>query len=133
MSDAMTKPRVAVIVGSNRGDSLNGRLARALVALGTDKLDAKFVRIDDLPLYNQEHESPSPPAVTRFKNDIAAADGVLIVTPEHNRPIPAVLKNAIDWARVRTGKTCGRTNPASSQAPPRAQSPRRWCTSICVR
>src|ERR1700757_1342472 len=97
MSGAMTKSQIAVVVGSNRRDSLNRRLARALVGLGVDKFDAVFVRIDDLPLYNQDHETPLPAAVTRFKNALAAADGVLIVTPEHNRSIPAVLKNAIDW------------------------------------
>ena len=111
MSDTTPKARVAVIVGSNRRDSLNGRLARALVSFGADKLDAKFVRIDDLPLYNQDHESPLPAAVTRFKNELGAVDGVLIVTPEHNRSIPAVLKNAIDWGTRPYGKNVWADKP----------------------
>ena len=56
------------------------------------------MQIDDLPLFNQDNEANPPPAVTRVKEQIAAADGVLFVTPEHNRSIPAALKNAIDWA-----------------------------------
>jgi chromate reductase len=104
MPNAMTKPQVAVIVGSTRSESINRKLARALAALGANKFEARFVRIDDLPLYNQDQESPLPPAVTRFKNELAAADGALIVTPEHNRSIPAVLKNAIDWGTRPYGK-----------------------------
>src|SRR5262249_22307004 len=65
--------------------------------LGADKFSVSFVRIDDLPLYNHDLEAELPASVTRFKAEIAAADGVLFVTPEHNRSIPAVLKNAIDW------------------------------------
>jgi chromate reductase len=82
----------------------NHKLARALAALGANKFNAKFVRIDDLPLYNQDQESPLPGAVTRFKNELTTADGVLIVTPEHNRSIPAILKNAIDWGTRPYGK-----------------------------
>jgi chromate reductase, NAD(P)H dehydrogenase (quinone) len=112
MSGAMTKSQIAVVVGSNRRDSLNRRLARALVGLGADKFDAVFVRIDDLPLYNQDHETPLPAAVTRFKNALSAADGVLIVTPEHNRSIPAVLKNAIDWGTRPYGTSVWADKPA---------------------
>jgi chromate reductase len=90
-------PQIAVIVGSNRRDSINRKLAQALVKLGAGQFDAKIVRIDDLPMYNQDNEGNLPPEVVRFKNEIARADGVLIVTPEHNRSIPTVLKNAIDW------------------------------------
>jgi chromate reductase len=104
MPTATTKPQIAVIVGSTRSESINRKLARALVALGANKFDARFVRIDDLPLYNQDRELPLPAAVTRFKNELAVADGVMIVTPEHNRSIPAVLKNAIDWGTRPYGK-----------------------------
>jgi chromate reductase, NAD(P)H dehydrogenase (quinone) len=90
-------PQVAVIVGSNRRESINRKLALALIKLGAGKFDAKLVRIDDLPLYNQDNEGNLPPEVARFKDEIAKADGVLIVTPEHNRSMPTVLKNAIDW------------------------------------
>jgi chromate reductase, NAD(P)H dehydrogenase (quinone) len=93
----MPKPQVAVIVGSNRRESINRKLAQALIKLGAGKFDAKIARIDDLPLYNQDNEGTLPPEVARFKDEIKQADGVLIVTPEHNRSAPTVLKNAIDW------------------------------------
>jgi chromate reductase len=90
-------PQIAVIVGSNRRESINRKLAQALIKLGAGKFDAKIVRIDDLPIYNQDNEGNLPAEVTRFKNEIAKSDGVIIVTPEHNRSMPTVLKNAIDW------------------------------------
>ncbi len=93
----MAKPHLAVIVGSNRRESINRRLAVALGELAKSQFEVAVVRIDDLPMYNQDHESKLPGEVVRFKNQIAGADGILIVTPEHNRSIPAVLKNAIDW------------------------------------
>jgi chromate reductase len=90
-------PQIAVIVGSNRKDSINRKLAQALIKLGAGKFDAKIARIDDLPIYNQDHEGNLSPEVTRFKEEIKRADGVLFVTPEHNRSVPTALKNAIDW------------------------------------
>jgi chromate reductase, NAD(P)H dehydrogenase (quinone) len=93
----MALPQIAVIVGSNRRESINRKFAQALIKLGAGKFDAKLVRIDDLPLYNQDHEGNLAPEVVRFKDEIAKADGVLFVTPEHNRSVPTVLKNAIDW------------------------------------
>jgi chromate reductase, NAD(P)H dehydrogenase (quinone) len=105
MTNPARKPTVAVIVGSNRRESINRKLAQALVKLGAGKFDAKFVRIDDLPIYNQDNEGNLPPEVVRFKDEIATADGVLIVTPEHNRSMPTVLKNAIDWGARPYGKS----------------------------
>lgn len=96
--------KIAVIVGSNRRESINRKLAQALARLGKDQAEFKFVRIDDLPMYNQDNESSPAASVTRFKGEIAAVDGVLFVTPEHDRSIPAVLKNAIDWGARPWGK-----------------------------
>jgi chromate reductase, NAD(P)H dehydrogenase (quinone) len=93
----MAKFKVSVVVGSNRRDSINKKLAQALAKLGADKADFSFAQIDDLPIYNQDHESDLPKPVARFKAELAAADAILFVTPEHSRSIPAVLKNAIDW------------------------------------
>ena len=101
----MAKPQIAVIVGSNRRESINRKLAQALVKLGTAKFDANFVRIDDLPMFNQDLEANLPAEAVRFKDEIMRADGVLIVTPEHDRSIPAVLKNAIDWGARPFGKS----------------------------
>jgi len=105
MTNPARKPTVAVIVGSNRRESINRKLAQALAKLGAGKFDANFVRIDDLPIYNQDNEGNLPPEVVRFKDEIAKADGVLIVTPEHNRSMPTVLKNAIDWGARPFGKS----------------------------
>jgi chromate reductase len=105
-------PRIAVIVGSNRRDSINRKLAQALVRLGAGKFEASLARIDDLPMYNQDNEGNLPPEVVRFKNELARADGVLIVTPEHDRSIPAVLKNAIDWGARPWGKSSWTGKPA---------------------
>jgi chromate reductase len=108
----MPNPQIAVIVGSNRRESINRKLAHALAKLGGGKFDAKFVRIDDLPMYNQDHEANLPGEVTRFKNEVAHADGVLIVTPEHDRSIPAVLNNAIDWGARPYGTSVWPGKPA---------------------
>lgn len=96
--------KTAIVVGSNRRESINRKLAQALAKLGSDKLDFTFVQIDDLPLYNQDNEGNLPPNVVRFKSEIATADGILFVTPEHSRSIPAALKNAIDWGARPWGK-----------------------------
>jgi chromate reductase len=93
----MSKIKIAVVVGSNRRESINRQLAGALAKLAAENAAFIFARIDDLPLYNSDDETPLPASVVRFKAEIAAADAVLFVTPEHNRSIPTVLKNAIDW------------------------------------
>jgi chromate reductase, NAD(P)H dehydrogenase (quinone) len=100
----MAIPHVAIVVGSNRRDSINRKLAQALAKLAAKDFDASIVRIDDLPMFNQDNESDLPAEVVRFKNEIGSADGVLIVTPEHDRSIPAVLKNAVDWGARPYGK-----------------------------
>jgi chromate reductase, NAD(P)H dehydrogenase (quinone) len=90
-------PNVAVINGSLRQASFNGRLARALARLAAPKLTLTSLRIDDLPLFNQDLESDLPASVSRMKQEVTAADAVLFVTPEHNRSMSAAMKNAIDW------------------------------------
>jgi len=109
----MSKLNVAVIVGSNRRQSLNRALANALVKLGPDNIAVRFVPIDDLPLFNQDLETPLPESVARFKAEIAAADGLLFVTPEHNRSIPAALKNAVDWGARPYGQNSWTGKPAA--------------------
>ena len=107
----MNRYGVAVVTGSIRKDSLNMRLARALVRLAPGEFDFDFARIDDLPLYNaDEDDSPREP-VLRLKRQIEEADAVLFVSPEYNRSIPGVLKNAIDQgSRPRSG-TRGPASP----------------------
>lgn len=94
----MGKFKVAILVGSLRKESFNLKLARALQKLGQDKFDAQILQIGDLPLFNQDLEANFPAPATRLKNEISSATGVIFVTPEYNRSIPAPLKNAIDWA-----------------------------------
>jgi chromate reductase, NAD(P)H dehydrogenase (quinone) len=84
----MAKVKIAVIVGSNRRDSVNRKLAQALARLAPDRLTFNFVSIGDLPLYSQDLEGELPQSVVRFKAEIAAADALLFVTPEHNAPFP---------------------------------------------
>jgi len=100
----MHKFKLGLIVGSNRRESINRKLAQALVRLGADRFDAAIIRIDDLPLYNQDLEATLPEQVVRFKAHIADVDALLFVTPEHSRSIPAVLKSAIDWGARPWGK-----------------------------
>ena len=105
--------KVAVIVGSIRKESINRNLARALAKLAEGKLAFETVRIDDLPLFNQDNETSPTPEVTRIKTQIAAADGVLFVAPEHNRSIPAAMKNAIDWATRPHGTSAFKGKPGA--------------------
>jgi len=109
----MAKLKLGIIVGSNRRESINRKLAQALARLGGNRFEAKFIQIDDLPIYNQDHENPAPANVARMKADIEGSDAILFVTPEHNRSIPAVLKNAIDWAARPYGKNSWRGKPAA--------------------
>ena len=109
----MVKNKLGIIVGSNRRESINRRLAQALARLGGGDFEANFIRIDDLPMYNQDFEQPLPEQVARFKAEVAASDALLFVTPEHNRSIPAVLKNAIDWGGRPYGKSSWPGKPAA--------------------
>lgn len=88
--------RVGVIVGSLSKTSINRKLARALIALAPKTLSADFIEIGQLPMYNQDLDANPPAHWVEFRKQINALDAVLFVTPEHNRSIPAALKNAID-------------------------------------
>src|SRR3954454_24018806 len=111
----MASYRIAIVVGSLRRDSLNRKVARSLCALAGERLDCDLVEIGDLPLYNQDYdgapEQPGP--YRRFREEIAAADGVLFVTPEYNRGVPGVLKNAIDVGSRPYGSSVWNQKPAA--------------------
>src|SRR5687767_8978456 len=96
--------KVAVIVGSLRKDSINRQLALAVAKLAPSRFTFEHLRIDDLPLYNQDNDGKPPEQAVRIKREVEAADAVLFVTPEYNRSIPGVLKNAIDTASRPYGK-----------------------------
>lgn len=97
----MNKPSrvydIGLIVGSNRRESINRKLANAMVAIAPDHLSFRTIGIDELPMYNADLEGERPASVRDFTSQVRSAEGLLFVTPEHNRSIPAVLKNAIDW------------------------------------
>ena len=109
----MASPRrVAVVVGSLRKDSLNRKMAKALSAIAPPSLSLEIVEIGQLPLYNQDDDANPPAASVAFKEKIAGADAVLFVTPEYNRSVPGVLKNAIDVASRPYGKSAWDGKPA---------------------
>lgn len=108
----MSQYRIAVIVGSLRKDSFNKKLAAALMRMGPADFDFTLSRIDDLPLYNQDDDANPAAAVTRLKSEISAAQGLLFVTPEYNRSIPGVLKNALDHASRPYGQSAWNGKPA---------------------
>lgn len=108
----MSQYNIAVIVGSLRKESFNRALANALLQLAPSELRFKHLEIGDLPLYNQDDDGiPSEP-VKRLKNEINAAQGLLFVTPEYNRSIPGVLKNALDQASRPYGQSAWAGKPA---------------------
>jgi len=108
----MAQIQIAVLVGSLRRDSYNRKLANALVKLAPAEAAFKQLRIDDLPLYNQDHDSNQAEPVKRLKAEIKASHGVLFVTPEYNRSVPGVLKNAIDNASRPYGQSAFDGKPA---------------------
>jgi chromate reductase len=88
---------IAVVVGSLRRDSFNRHLAQAVISLAPADFTFEFIDIGSLPLYSQDYDADYPEAGKQLKQRVEAADGLLFVTPEYNRSIPGVLKNALDW------------------------------------
>lgn len=89
-------PVIAVLVGSLRTGSFNKQLAHALEKIVGGRADFRYIRIDDLPLYNQDFDADYPALCKSRKDEVKSSDAILFVTPEYNRSIPGVLKNAID-------------------------------------
>lgn len=104
---------VAVIVGSLRKESINRKVAHALAELAPEGMKLSIVDIGHLPLYNQDEDDNPPAAWTEFRARIMAADAVLFVTPEHNRSVPAALKNAIDIGSRPYGKSAWNGKPGA--------------------
>jgi chromate reductase len=111
----VTTYRIAIVVGSLRADSINRKIARSICAIRGDNLDCSMVEIGDLPLYNQDYDGApdEPAAYARFREQIAAADGILFCTPEYNRGVPGVLKNAIDVGSRPYGSSVWQGKPAA--------------------
>ena len=104
--------QIAVLIGSLRRESFNRRLANALMKLAPADFEFKELKIDDLPLYNQDDDGKPAAAVTRLKSEIQRSQGVIFVTPEYNRSLPGVLKNAIDHASRPYGQSAWAGKPA---------------------
>ena len=105
--------KVAVVVGSIRKDSINRKLAKALVKLAPSEFEFDFLDLGDLPVFNQDHDQNPPPPVARVKAQVAAAGALLFVTPEHNRSLPTALKNVLDWASRPYGSNLWAGKPAA--------------------
>src|SRR4051812_1039262 len=109
----MTRHKIAILVGSLRKDSFNRRVGKSICAFAGDMLDCEIVEIGNLPLYNQDSDANPPPEFVAFRNKVAGVDGVLFVSPEYNRGIPGVLKNAIDVGSRPYGQSVWDKKPAA--------------------
>lgn len=108
----MAQYQIAVVVGSLRKDSFNRKLANAIMKLAPAEFSFKFLNIGELPLYNQDNDANPPESVKRLKEEIKQSHAVLFVTPEYNRSIPGVLKNAIDHGSRPYGQSAWDGKPA---------------------
>jgi chromate reductase, NAD(P)H dehydrogenase (quinone) len=104
--------QIGYIIGSLRKDSWNRKLANALIKLAPPDFNFKELRIGDLPLYDQDDDRSQAPEVQRLKSELRAVDAVMFVTPEYNRSIPGVLKNALDHASRPYGHSAWTGKPA---------------------
>ena len=105
--------KIAILVGSLRKDSINKQVARSICALRGDNLECSVVEIGDLPLYNEDLDKNPPEQWVRLRDQVRAADGVLFVSPEYNRGVPGVLKNAIDVGSRPYGQSVFDQKPAA--------------------
>ena len=109
----MTTYSVGYMIGSLARESINRKLAKALVQLAPPELAMTEISFKDLPLYSYDYDADFPPVARAFKEAIAAVDAVLFVTPEYNRSIPGGLKNAIDWASRPYGQNSFARKPSA--------------------
>lgn len=109
---AMNTYKIAVVVGSLRKESFNRQLAEGVIKLAPPEFSFNHIKIGDLPLYNQDDEANQAESVLRLKREILDADALLFVTPEYNRSIPGLLKNALDQASRPSGHNVWEGKPA---------------------
>jgi len=109
----MKQYKIAVLVGSLRTTSLDKKMALNLIAIAPDNLDLQIVEIGDLPFYDEDLEEDPPLPWKTFREKISLFDSVLFVTPEYNRSVPAVIKNAIDVGSRPKGKNIWDGKPAA--------------------
>jgi chromate reductase len=109
----MAQKKIAVLVGSLRNGSFNRKMAKALIKLAPASLSLEIIEIGGLPLYNQDLDDKPPAVWTEFRERLKKFDGVLFVTPEYNRSVPGVLKNAIDVGSRPYGKNAWAGKPGA--------------------
>ena len=109
----MTRHKIAILVGSLREGSINRKIGRSICAMAGDMLDCEIVEIGNLPLYNQDSDASPPPEFVAFRQKVTAMDGILFVSPEYNRGMPGVLKNAIDVGSRPYGQSVFDKKPAA--------------------
>src|SRR5690554_212920 len=109
----MRKYKIAVIVGSLRKESFNLKTANALIGMAPKSLSLELLNIANLPMFNEDLEATPPNEWVEFRKQISAADGLLFLTPEYNRSVPAVLKNAIDVGSRPYGENSWNGKPAA--------------------
>ena len=109
----MTRHKIAILIGSLREESINRKIALSVADFTKTMFDSRIVEIGDLPLYNEDIDANPPPQYSRFRDEIAAADGILFVTPEYNRGLPAAMKNALDVGSRPYGHSVWDKKPAA--------------------
>ena len=109
----MTSYKIGYLVGSLATQSINRKLAKALIRLAPANLEFSEIPIGELPLYSYDYDDDYPLAARAFKTAIKASDAILFVTPEYNRSIPGGLKNAIDWASRPYGSNAFARKPSA--------------------
>lgn len=109
----MDRKKIGLVVGSLRKESWNRKVAQVLKSLAPASLDLEIIDISALPLYNQDDDANPPATSKAFKEKVKAVDGVIFVTPEYNRSIPGVLKNAIDIASRPYGQSAWEGKPGA--------------------
>ena len=109
----MKQRKIAVFVGSLRKESFNLKMAKALIKLAPESLALEILEIGQLPMYNQDLDEKPPTQWTEFRERLRGFDGVLFLTPEYNRSVPAVLKNAIDVGSRPYGKSVWNGKPGA--------------------
>src|SRR5690606_10142962 len=105
--------RIALVIGSLRKESFNRKMANNLIKLAPERLKLEILEIGDLPMYNQDLDQDPPRSWVEFRERLKSFDGVIFVTPEYNRSVPAVLKNAIDVGSRPYGQSAWDAKPAA--------------------
>jgi len=109
----VTRYKIGLIVGSLRKESVNRKIALSVAEFASHKLDCEIIEIGDLPLYNEDDDANPPTVYSRFREQVAAVDGILFLTPEYNRSVSGAIKNALDVGSRPYGHSVWDKKPAA--------------------